>query len=195
MPVSPSDKSHGTQAVHQCANKSSAHVDDNKCDDTGTPGSEQNVARKPEVSKQHHSPLAGKSNKGSRAFRPRLDQGVATGTLPVQQHHQQHHLHSHLQQQHIVHCQFHRPCIANLQYGDGAAAAFAHPLHQHAYPVGFSLCGVAEPGSQSVSSTTTAGTTTSSAQSRETILTDRQTLTAEQKRIGCYSRNAGLQLH
>ena len=143
MPVSPSDKSHGTQAVHQCANKSSAHVDDHKCDDTGTPSSEQNVARKPEASKQHHSPLAGKSNKGSRAFRPRLDQGVTTGTLPVQQH-QQHHLHNHLQQQHIVHCQFHRPCIANLQYGDGAAAAFAHPLHQHAYPVWDSRC-VASP--------------------------------------------------
>ena len=41
---------------------------------------------------------------------------------------------NHHQQQHIVHCQFHRPCIANLQHGDGLP--FAHPV----YPVWDSRC-------------------------------------------------------
>ena len=167
----PADKAHGgarprmSEAVHLCGNNSSsAHIYDHKRYDTGTQGSEQSVtARQHEVrSKHQHSPLAGKSsNKGSRAFQPHLDrqEGVATGTLPVarqQYQHQHHHHHQqqllhHQQHQHIVHCQFHRPCIANLQHAAVGVGGIPfthhpHPLHQQqtAYPGWDSRC-VATP--------------------------------------------------
>ena len=53
-----------------------------------------------------------------KAYQPHLQEGVSTGVNTIEH------------QQHIVHCQFHRPCVANVLNRD-RAIQFAHLFQAH----------------------------------------------------------------